>query len=1272
MPLTDALARRGAALLAHVFARRWAGAAAGALAGRRLGVVGLGSLAALVAAAVLALAPVGAQSPEEGEPSDFALKISLAEDSDNIVPPGGSLTARAVVTFSGNPPNVRDARADEKYTIKLSEAGLRLSGPLDWEADGRASLSIGDLQFGGGEGVDEATDAIAAIDDASGDDPKPPLANSAARGRFQASAWDGRTLVTRVLPTTGVTPTIQLFDTSTSPPTYRAQVQNPVSGRHDRFSAGRNDILSPDAVAVAVWHADENNAWLFVGAPHAQRSSQNNIGALYIYQLTYDSSGELTVDSSPAKVQPPSTEYTNRESGTVAEYGSSVAISADGSTLVVSAPHMNHLGAVYVYSRPSGGWGAVGGSSLSVSDFYNSGVKLTAVAVPSWGTASDRPFPSALSDSNCDAYCRRVQAHKRGNSWQNATEFGMGPIGVSADGSVIAFGAPAKLYADDTPATGFTSGVNNGEVFVFEAPAGGWSSVGAVSGTQLLAANTAIPGSGNFDPSTRHSPGPDKRVTSPTARLRPDDTWDTDDGDENFGVITDISGDGATVAVSAGFARPTNTNNPSDNAAIYMFERSGARWSSTNTPAATYTLNASERQWGAWGMQLDPEGETLIFGQRVYWAPRGRAVVIKKGDGWSDFEVPIAAGAFPADENRWEIRQPFDLTVATWFGAPLYDLQGSRLAISATGDRYQNNHPGKVWIFESNIGGCTTRTLDGLSTNSCPLSVENGRIVIPPGTAEGTFTISGSVKIGLAGEDPTTLRGALEVTIGTVDEVASVSLGVATDLADPTISSDDRPYPSTLKRKGDSTRLLLSVLNANGTASAQGSVSSVLVTTDAGELGLLDSSLSSNCQGLSCQLNVSRVTAANSDRLVFTLTHAGRATAATVNATVFSAAGNSYETDPVEITLAGAAASIAIAEPTRAVLNVDAGSTVDDETFDDTTDTRDQLVLAVTATDAAGVGVDVPTSGRRATVTDADGKVIAKSSAEGTTGNVTVAFPHRTDHTRRALCTGMGTPPDLRNWLCRVGGAPSVAPLPPPPGETPNTVVLDLAGNPQVGIEVNHDAADPLRPGEYTLTVYAGGKTATQTFTVTGGPASDGIAISDPGSPVVGDTFSVTVMVEDAEGNPVPDGTVVEWEPLEEERRTVLAEGALAVQTSATTRTKEGKVTAEYLVVDAGVIVIKVHAAPASAARRVELQPAPRQPSEDPTVDLTNRNPEGFSVWLGVGETTASALLERLDGPNTLAVWMDGDWRYYRATAAGAVGEDFAVRPGALLWVDLR
>ncbi len=1262
MPLTDALARRGAALLAHVFARRWAGAAAGALAGRRLGVVGLGSLAALVAAAALALTPVGAQSPETDAPElppGLDLLINLVADSDNIVPPGGSLTAAARLTLTGEYNLDLAAPYDQRVDLDVVSAGLRLSGAFDWEANGSGHLALPVSAVGNGGQFRSVDDAITGKSPAANN---PDLATT-DRGIFQAVAWDGRTMIGR---SWGVDSTVndrvlQIIDTSTTPPTWKALLGSQETNRRSswhRFGLGFDEAsLTPGFSSVAVWHEDDDTAWLFVGAEGTLAngaSGEEAAGALYIYKLEYDAAGGLTVGTGSswnAVLRPTQAERQNRfqpNSGNfqhAARYGSSVAISADGSTLLVSARVMNHVGAAYVYTRPAAGWGDVG-DGVTERAFYDGGVKISVVAIPSWGPSNNanfRPFDSS-DPADCDSYCRQVTAQITRNGshhdLQEGVEFGIGQMGISADGRVIAIGAPGKQFPASTAGGGFSGGVDQGEVYVFEAPAGGWSSVrDYTAGRTQIATNADASG---FNPGDNYSPGPAKRVVSPTATLRPTSSWTGTA--ENFGTHVDVSADGGVVAVASGSSGELNLwfDSWSDAPAAYIFERSGSGWRSSTMPAATFTLG-DRRGWAAWGFDLHPDGETLLFGQRVWSDDTGRTVVIKKGSGWSDWELPLGAGAnadeIEATSTRWQLSPPQGRATPTnqetWFGAPLYDLDGQRLAISAPGDRHPGGHPGRVWIMGDAAGGCTGRTLDEVTSINCALAIANGQVVLPPGTSEGSFTISGEVQVKPGGSDvdPTTLRGALEVTIGTVDEVASVSLGVATDLADPTISSDDRPYPSTLKRKGDSTRLLLSVLNANGTASAQGSVSSVLVTTDAGELGLLDSSLSSNCQGLSCQLDVSRVTAANSDRLVFTLTHAGRATAATVNATVFSAAGNSYETEPVEITLAGAAASIAIAEPTRAVLNVDAGSTVDDETFDDTTDTRDQLVLAVTAVDAAGVGVDVPTSGRRATVTDADGKRV--------TNGVTATFPHRENAAE------------------------------PVDAET-NPAILDLARNVQASIEVNRGAADPLRPGEYTLTVYAGGKTATQAFTVTGGPASDGMSISDPGSPVVGDTFSVTVMVEDAEGNPVPDGTVVEWEPLEEERRTVLAEGALAVQTSATTRTKEGKVTAEYLVVDAGVIVIKVHAAPASAARRVELQPAPRQPSEDPTVDLTNRNPEGFSVWLGVGETTASALLERLDGPNTLAVWLDGDWRYYRATAAGAVGEDFAVRPGALLWVDLR
>ena len=1236
MPLVHAIASRGWGRRLSV---RWGGLA-------------LGSLAALLAAAVLALTPAGAQSPEL--PPGLGLQVHLVEDSDNIVPAGGALTAGVRLTLSGNYNGAIEAPYDQRFGVELADGGLRLSGPYDFNATGGQYLALsGGLRVGNSGLTGRIEDALTGRSPAPGN---PELVLGTNRGIFQAIAWDGRTLVGRSWGTSGRDDrVVQLFDTSTTPPTWNAVFGSPDRGGSN-FGTGIDEAsYTPGLGSVAVWHEDENTAWLFVGAEKAVRNGtqtgahNNGIGALYIYELTYDDEGALTVGT-PVRVQPPGAEFENRFRAVPtaafqheARYGSSVAISADGSTLVVAARRMNHVGAAYVYTRPPGGWGSIAAAN-NAATFHNSGVKLSAVAIPSWGTlgnAAQMPFDFS-SPGGCAAgsYCARVtaQIERNGthNDQQEGVSFGIGQMGVSADGRVIAIGAPTKQFNGAATAGGdFTDGKDQGEVYIFEAPAGGWSSV-----PDYTDGKTLIPtdqDASSFSESGNYSPGPNKRAL-PTATLRPSASWDGPA--ENFGMLVDISADGSTVAVASGAGTELDSwfgswaNNPK----AYIFERgASASWRSSTTPAATFNLAAlgggsRARAWSAWGFDLHPDGETLLLGQKDWNEHTGRALVFKKGSGWTDREVSEAQSELPATPTLYQLspphgKQPGDNR--TRFGAPLYDLDGTRLAISSPGWRHANSQPGRVWLVSLGTGRCPSRTLDGVTNIGCVIPVANGRVEIPPGTSEGTFTISGEFNIRPLGStsDPTKLRGALTVTIGTVDEVASAALDLATDLGDPTLSGDDKPYPSTLKRRGDSTRLLLSVLNANGKASARGSVSSVLVTTSAGRLGLLDSSLAgtgSCAGGLSCQLDVSKVTAANADRLVFTLTHGGRAGAATVRATVFSRAGGTYMTDPVEVTLAGPAESISIGAATRSVLNVDAGARDDDGNVDDATDTRDRLLLAVTAVDAAGVSVDVPENRRRVWITDSEGKRV--------TSGVTATFPH------------LGA-----------DGEPA----------------LTLARSLQAAIEVNRSAADPLPAGEYTLTVSAGGKTATQTFTATGGPASDGITISDPGSPTVDETFSVTVTVQDAEGNAVPDGTVVTWAPLDA-MDVRLAETTLAVQTSATTLTKDGQVTAEYLAVDAGSVVIKVTAGSASATRRVDLQPAPRQPSEDPTDDLTNRNPAGLSVWLGVGETSASALLSRLDGPNTLGVWMDGEWRYYTTTASGAIGEDFSVMPGTLLWVDLR
>ena len=685
----------------------------------RLRLLTLTALAALLTAAFVSLTPAQAQTP----PEDLAIALSLAGDAGEVAP-GSTIQVRLELSYGG---------ARRAAGLSVSGGALSASDGYRW-ANGDGSVPIPSQQPGA---VDRSTAAIAPRG-ATGQ----ALATGDARGRFHASAWDGRTLAARILPTTGVDPQIVIYDTSTSPATYRASVANPIADRNgsaDRFGTGHNDVLSPDLAALAVWQENADTAWLFVGAEAARDEGLEEIGALYIYELSYAANGALSIGE-PHTLQPPANEYSNRVSGSAARYGSNVAISADGSTLVVGARRMNHVGALYVYTRPSAGWSALD---------YASGVKVTPVAVPSWGAAETRPFDPAVA-AECNTYCRRVTANVTGPLPDThpieGARFGVGKLGISADGATIAVGAHAKVYPDDTPAGRFSGGAQRGEVFIFTAPAGGWGNTRAVSGTEIWAGEDASA----FNPALHYSPGPNRRVTAPTARLRPS-PW-AGAAAENFGSAVDISADGSVVAVASGTPRPLNTNEPIDSSAAYIFERRGRVWSDGTAPTAKFTLDAAARSWGAWGMELNAAGDTLLIGQRIWGYGQGRTIVIERAaGGWADVSAGLGDnGGLPPTSSLGQIALPFrDSNSTNEFGAPLYQLNGGGLAISATGHQFAYDHPGEIWLYRNADDRCVTTagSDDDGSATVCAISFDNGRITIPA-DAGGSFTISAELTVG--------------------------------------------------------------------------------------------------------------------------------------------------------------------------------------------------------------------------------------------------------------------------------------------------------------------------------------------------------------------------------------------------------------------------------------------------------------------------------------------------------------------------------------------
>lgn len=1183
----------------------------------RYWLLALASIGALLAAAALALqqAPTArAQTPDAAQ-----LVLSLVNDSDNIVPAGSELTVRAQLRYSGT--------AELGSWINLaSGSNLRLSGSLDWD-DASVVGSRNDIPAGLAAGQPLTTLIPMDGDDAFD-------GTGTGNGAWPV-AYDGRTLVAWAGTTNG---SLLVFDTKRNPPAQVAKIDGAANERLGTSPSGGQLGARP----VAVWDENDTTAWVFAGAP----ADSTNIGKLYIWKITHSASGAATVGT-PTELAPPTTETSNIRLGTaVPNYGRAVSISADGQTLAVGAPLMNTMGAVYVYTKPSGN--DAQGNAKDWGDLtYAEGVKVTPVQIPSWGASSTRPFDSdTLSGCAAGSYCGQVRANRL-SSFGHALE-------LSADGGTLLVGAPQKSFANNTAGGSFSGATARGAAWIFTAPTGGWSAAAAASGTLIAAAADAS----SFDPNTNYSPGPSKRITTPDAELTPAAWGATTRVDqENFGDQLGISADGSTAIVNAALQAGTAAS-PSR---LYVFERpDDGDWADSSAPEGKISVAASGNTYeGLWGVDVNYDGRRVLIEKHDALTGEsnlltGAVYVFERASGgWAaqdstDDDTANPDGIYALADAAHTIVPPVpDPDGNGRFTAPLYNNAGTLVAWAET-DYYAVADVSPKLYTSADI--CTDRTLDALTTTTCTLNLGDTSVTVPAGTPDGTFTISGRVNATFS--DGTAIangaRGSLEVTIGKVKEVDSATLSLATDPGNVEETGDEKPYPALLRTNGETTRLLLRILNENGAASHAGSVAAVLVTSNAGELGLLDSNLrGDDCGGISCQLDATKINAGNADRLVITLAHKGKAATAEVRATVFSTAGDSFETPPVSIALAGPADSIAVASTTSGVLNVDAVGTDADGEEDDSEDTRDELTLAVTATDSAGNDVALPTGARRTNVLDPDGKRVAASAIQ-------VVWPHRANPNSPAT------------------GATAA---------TPNVPILNAAGKQQVRINVNSPSTAPLKSGEYTLELWAGVKKAERTFNVSGGATE--ISLSGPASVTVGETFTVTASFQDASGTAVPNGTMVDWPEIV----TATGTGQLVVLSSKDTRTTDGEASASWLAVNTGSVVVtagadctsalnaqgaSVATCAVSGVQLVNVQAvATAAASTNPADDLTERNPGALSVWLGSGRTSAGELLSNLPGVNGILLWLNGQWvRYGVADGREIPGStNFEVNPGSVLWL---
>ncbi|MGB8645828.1 MAG: FG-GAP repeat protein, partial [Anaerolineae bacterium] len=353
---------------------------------------------------------------------------------------------------------------------------------------------------------------------------------------------------------------------------------------------------------------------------------------------------------------------TASDGATLDQLGYAVAVSADGSTLVAGAPNAaiggnSQQGAAYVFVRAGGEWSsATETAKLTASDGAVNDRLGWSVAVNSDGSMIVASASYATIGGNTGQGAAYVYV-RPGGGWSSGTETArltasdgapndyLGySVAVSTDGSAIVAGAPQARISSNT---------QQGAVYVYIQPGGGWS-----SGTE-------------------------------TAKLTASDGAARDD----LGLGVAISTDGNVIVAGASM---TQIGSNTTQGAAYVFVKPGGGWSSGIQTAKLTASDGAVNDRLGWSVAVNSDGSTIVASAVV---PGALYVFVRPGGGWSNgtqaAKLTASDGA-PSDRLGYSVAMSGD---------------GSAIvagAIYATvGGNYQQ---GAAYVYKQGDGGWSNGT----------------------------------------------------------------------------------------------------------------------------------------------------------------------------------------------------------------------------------------------------------------------------------------------------------------------------------------------------------------------------------------------------------------------------------------------------------------------------------------------------------------------------------------------------------------------------------
>lgn len=386
--------------------------------------------------------------------------------------------------------------------------------------------------------------------------------------------------------------------------------------------------------------------------------------------------------------------FVNSSGQTGDYFGSSLAISADGLTIVVGekqgvgADHVDQ-GAVYVYTRSGSSWSLAAkltAASGADDDFFGDSVAVSSngsvVAVGAW-----------IRDLNANNSSGAVYVFERPVAgWADATEtaclsvngtpasYELGvSVAISGDGSVIAAGAD-QYYS------------LSGAVYIYVRSGGNWASKteDAVLTQSDSTSNTARFGKAlgmSTDGSTLvvgseqletiyvfNKPGTGWATSS-----TPDAKLTASDGNTNnkLGSVA-ISADGSTIA--GGASRPNHAGGGS----VYVYVKPGTGWvDATENVKVQADVPADYDYFGA-GVALNADGSSFMAGSGT----KDKVYVFDRPEGGWTGSIDSVLMLEPEPEVLTEL----------YFGGCLA-INGNRLLVGAARDDRPNTDQGSFYIF---------------------------------------------------------------------------------------------------------------------------------------------------------------------------------------------------------------------------------------------------------------------------------------------------------------------------------------------------------------------------------------------------------------------------------------------------------------------------------------------------------------------------------------------------------------------------------------------